>query len=125
MRWNRILLMLGLAVLAGGGALVESAMARGGGGGGGGGGRGGGGRGGAGRGKGKRGADGNPMDRSQTIESGETEMRNADRERRFQGGRKATFDEIQKTKRGEVLDRHRRMGEDSRRQQDSRGEVTR
>lgn len=122
MRWKKMLLMMGLAMLAGGGALSESAQARGGGGGGG---RGGGGRGGAGRGKGKRGADGNPMDRSQTIESGETEMRNADRERRFQGGRKATFDEIQKTKRGEVLDRHRRMGEDSRRQQDSRGEVTR
>jgi len=122
MRWKKMLLMLGLAMLAGGGALSESAQARGGGGGGG---RGGGGRGGAGRGKGKRGSDGQPMDRPQLLEAGEAEMHTADREKRFQSGRKATFDDVQKTKRNEVLDRHRRMGEDSRRQQDSRNEVSR
>jgi hypothetical protein len=125
MRIKKLLLLLGLALLAGGGALSESAHARGGGGGGGGGGRGGGGRGGAGRGKGKKGSDGNPMDRAQTIEAGESEMHTSDRDKRFTSGRKSTFDDIQKTKRNEVLDRHRRMGEDSRRQQDSRNEVSR
>lgn len=122
MRLKKMLLLLGLAILTGGGALSESAQARGGGGGGG---RSGGGRGGAGRGKGKRGSDGQPMDRPQLIEAGEAEMHTADRDRRFQSGRKSTFDEVQKAKRNEVLDRHRRMGEDSRRQQDSRNEVSR
>jgi hypothetical protein len=52
-------------------------------------------------------------------------MHTSDRDKRFQSGRKSTFDEVQRTKRNEVLDRHRRMGEDSRRQEDSRNEVSR
>jgi len=123
MRLKRVLLLLCVAILGGGIALPEGALARGGGGGGGG--RGGGGRGGAGRGKGKKGSDGQPMDRPQLLEKAEADMHLSDREARFQSGRKATFDEVQKTKREEVLSRHRRMGEDSRRQQDSRIEVVR
>jgi hypothetical protein len=126
MRLKRVLLLLCVAILGGGVALPEGALARGGGGGGGGGGRGGGGRGGGGRGKGKRGGgEGQPMDRAQLLEKAEADMHLSDREVRFQTGRKATFDEVQKTKREEVLSRHRRMGEDSRRQQDSRIEVVR
>lgn len=135
MRLNKILLLVGVAVMAGGLALPDDAFARGGGGGGGrGGGGGGGGAGGAGRGGGGRGTgrggrgkkgDGSQMDRPSLIEKAEEDAHTADRESRFQSGRKATFDEVQRAKREEVLTRHRRMGEDSRRQQDSRIEVAR
>jgi hypothetical protein len=105
------------ALLAGGAALSPKAEARGGGGG-----RSGGGRGGRG---GRKGRDGGPLTRPELIQQTEAEMFAADKDGRLAAGRKASFEGIQKEKREDVFARHRRQGEDSRRQQDARSEVAR
>ena len=123
MRLDKVGLLI-LVALLGGLAVPEGALARGGGGGG----RGGGGRGGGGRGGGRggfKGRNGDDLDRKGLIEVAEEDMRNSDRDQRFATGRKADFDMVQRTKREEVLARHRRMGEDSRRQEDARLDVGR
>jgi hypothetical protein len=123
MNWKRVLVLLPLAaLLVGGAGLSPKAEARGGGGGGG---RGGGGRGGAGRGGRGKGGSGGPLTRPELIQQGEAEMFAADKDGRLAAGRKASFDGIQKEKREDVFARHRRQGEDSRRQQDARSEVAR
>jgi hypothetical protein len=121
MRVVKILLLILVVLLVVGMALPEDAFARGGRGGG----RGG--RGGRGGGRGRfKGKDGKDIvDRAALIETAEGEMHGEDRENRFQNGRKSDFETILKARREEVLARHRRMGEDTRRQEDSRLEVAR
>ena len=116
---RRWFLLAVVVLLVGGFALPDDAFARGGRGGG----RGGRGRGG-GRG-GRNGDDGQPLDRKALIETVEGDMRNLDRDLRFQGGRRANFEGILRQRREEVLARHRHMGEDSRRDEDARREVSR
>jgi len=119
MRIVKVLLAVLVVLLVLGMALPDDAFARGGG-------RGGrGGRGGGGRGRFK-GRDGKEIvDRAALIETAEAEMHNEDRENRFQSGRKSDYDAVLASKREEVLARHRRMAEDTRRQEDSRLEVSR
>jgi hypothetical protein len=124
MRTEKVLLLVLAALVVGGLALPVDALARGGGGGGGGGGHGGHGGHGGGRGK-YKGKDGKDIDRPTLIETAETDMHNGDRDARFQSARKSDFEAVLKAKREEVLARHRHMGEDSRRQEDSRLEVSR
>ncbi len=121
MRAEKVLLLVLAGLVAGGLALPVDALARGGGGGGHGGGHGG-----HGGGRGKyKGKDGKDVDRPTLIETAEVDMHNADRDSRFQSSRKADFEAVLKAKREEVLAKHRHMGEDSRRQEDSRLEVPR
>ncbi len=117
MRTEKVLLLVLVALLVGGLALPVDAFARGGGGG-----KGGRGKGGRGKYKGK---DGKDIDRPTLIETAEGDMHAADRDGRFQSTRKSDFDAVLRSKREEVLAKHRHMGEDSRRQEDSRLEVSR
>jgi hypothetical protein len=118
MRLEKALLLVVVALLVGGMVIPEDAFARGG--------RGGGGRGGRGGGRGKyKDKGGKEIDRPALIEMAETDMRAADRDQRFQASRAADFEAVLAMKRGEVFARHRRQGENSRNQQDSRLEVPR
>jgi hypothetical protein len=121
MRSKNLAVFALLALLTGGAILVmvDDADARGGGRGG----RGGGGRRGGGRGRYGR-KDGGEVDRPDLIKLAEEEMRNSDRDERFSSGRKAVFDDVLQRKREEVMARHRRMGEDTRRAADARIEVS-
>lgn len=112
MRWNRPIL-LALAALAAAAMLApDDAEARGGGG-----------R--RGGGKGKRGKNGEVMDRKSVINEAEETMRNSDRDRRLQDGRKAHLEGTLAERRKDVLDRNRRRGEDARRDRDAQREVSR
>ena len=112
MRWQRRILLLGGALAALALLVPEETFARGGGG------RRGGGR-------GKKGKGGEVLDRKGLVHESEDEMRNADRDLRLLTGRRGHLDAVLAERRQEVLVRNRHRGEDARRDQDARREVSR